>query len=85
MKVSGLKTRILQTPADNPLVVGLPPVTTTREFVALEVRTDDDDTTTLEIDRDVARDDRHAKRRQHSGPRTKRGWAFSGGHRIIAV
>ena len=41
MKVASVSTRILQTPADNPLVVGLPEPTTTREFVTVEVRTDD--------------------------------------------
>jgi L-alanine-DL-glutamate epimerase-like enolase superfamily enzyme len=40
MKVSKVTTRILQTPADNPLVVGIEPVGT-REFVAVEVETDD--------------------------------------------
>ena len=39
MKVSRVTTRILSTPADNPLVVGLP-VSGTREFVAVEVATD---------------------------------------------
>jgi L-alanine-DL-glutamate epimerase-like enolase superfamily enzyme len=41
MKVVSVQTRILQTPADNPLVVGLPEPATTREFVTVEVRTDD--------------------------------------------
>jgi L-alanine-DL-glutamate epimerase-like enolase superfamily enzyme len=41
MKVASVSTCILQTPADNPLVVGLPEPTTTREFVTVEVRTDD--------------------------------------------
>ena len=40
MKVSRVTTRILQTPADNPLVVGLP-ARATREFVTLEIDTDD--------------------------------------------
>jgi L-alanine-DL-glutamate epimerase-like enolase superfamily enzyme len=41
MKIASVKTRILQTPADNPFVVGLPPPTATREFVTVEVMTDD--------------------------------------------
>jgi L-alanine-DL-glutamate epimerase-like enolase superfamily enzyme len=41
MKVTQIKTRVLQTPADNPLVVGLPPTTETREFVTLELGTDE--------------------------------------------
>jgi len=41
MKVSRVTTRILQTPADNPLIVGLPEPTTTREFVSVEIDTDD--------------------------------------------
>jgi L-alanine-DL-glutamate epimerase-like enolase superfamily enzyme len=41
VKVARVTTRILQTPADNPLVVGLPEPTTTREFVSVEVETDD--------------------------------------------
>jgi L-alanine-DL-glutamate epimerase-like enolase superfamily enzyme len=40
MKVTRVQTRILQTPADNPLVVGLP-VEGTREFVTLELGTDE--------------------------------------------
>jgi L-alanine-DL-glutamate epimerase-like enolase superfamily enzyme len=40
MQVTQVKTRILQTPADNPLVVGLP-VEGTREFVTLELGTDE--------------------------------------------
>lgn len=40
MKVTHVKTRILQTPADNPLVVGLPKPTDTRAFVTLELGTD---------------------------------------------
>jgi L-alanine-DL-glutamate epimerase-like enolase superfamily enzyme len=40
MKVTQVKTRILQTPADNPLVVGLPATKETREFVTLELLTD---------------------------------------------
>jgi L-alanine-DL-glutamate epimerase-like enolase superfamily enzyme len=41
MKIESVKTRILQTPADNPLVVGLPEPTATREFVTVEIRTDE--------------------------------------------
>jgi L-alanine-DL-glutamate epimerase-like enolase superfamily enzyme len=41
MKVQQVKTRILQTLADNPLVVGLPEPTATREFVTVEMTTDD--------------------------------------------
>lgn len=41
MKVTHVKTRILQTPADNPLVVGLPVSRETREFVTLELGTDE--------------------------------------------
>ena len=40
MKVTHVTTRILRTPADNPLVVGLPAPTDTREFVTLELYTD---------------------------------------------
>jgi L-alanine-DL-glutamate epimerase-like enolase superfamily enzyme len=40
MKVTHVKTRILQTPADNPLVVGLPVGRETREFVTLDLGTD---------------------------------------------
>ena len=40
MKVTHVTTRILRMPADNPLVVGLPPTTETREFVTLELGTD---------------------------------------------
>jgi L-talarate/galactarate dehydratase len=40
MKVTHVKTRILQTPADNPLVVGIPVGRETREFVTLELGTD---------------------------------------------
>ena len=39
MKVSKSTTRVLQTPADNPLVVGVPQEGT-REFVTLELDTD---------------------------------------------
>ena len=40
MKVSHVTTRLLRTPADNPLVVGLPAPTDTREFALLELGTD---------------------------------------------
>jgi L-alanine-DL-glutamate epimerase-like enolase superfamily enzyme len=40
MKITHVTTRILSTPADNPLVVGLPAPTETREFVTLELGTD---------------------------------------------
>jgi len=40
MKISHVTTRVLRTPADNPLVVGLPAPTDTREFVTLELGTD---------------------------------------------
>src|SRR5438874_11345491 len=40
MKISHVTTRSLRTPADNPLVVGLPAPTDTREFVTLELGTD---------------------------------------------
>src|SRR6185503_14207458 len=40
MKISHVTTRVLSTPADNPLVVGLPVPTDTREFVLLELGTD---------------------------------------------
>ena len=40
MKVTQVKARVLRTPADNPLVVGLP-VEGTREFVTLELGTDE--------------------------------------------
>jgi L-alanine-DL-glutamate epimerase-like enolase superfamily enzyme len=40
MKITHVTTRVLSTPADNPLVVGLPAPTDTREFVALELGTD---------------------------------------------
>jgi L-alanine-DL-glutamate epimerase-like enolase superfamily enzyme len=42
MKVKQVVTRILSTPADNPLVVGLAVPTTTREFVTVQVVTDED-------------------------------------------
>jgi L-talarate/galactarate dehydratase len=41
MKVNQVTARILSTPADNPLVVGLPAPPGTREFVAVQVVTDD--------------------------------------------
>ena len=40
MKITHVTTRVLRTPADNPLVVGLPEPTDTREFVTLELGTD---------------------------------------------
>jgi L-alanine-DL-glutamate epimerase-like enolase superfamily enzyme len=40
MNITHVTTRILSTPADNPLVVGLPAPTDTREFVTLELGTD---------------------------------------------
>src|SRR5213592_1165725 len=40
MKITQVTTRVLRTPADNPLVVGLPAPTDTREFVTLELGTD---------------------------------------------
>ena len=40
MKITTVTTRILRTPADNPLVVGLPETKETREFVTLELGTD---------------------------------------------
>jgi L-alanine-DL-glutamate epimerase-like enolase superfamily enzyme len=40
MKVTHVTTRVLRTPADNSLVVGLPAPTDTREFVTLELGTD---------------------------------------------
>jgi L-alanine-DL-glutamate epimerase-like enolase superfamily enzyme len=41
MKVTHATTRVLRTPADNPLVVGLPATNDTREFVTLQLGTDD--------------------------------------------
>ena len=41
MKITHVTTRILSTPADNPLVVGLPKPTDTREFVTVELGTDE--------------------------------------------
>src|SRR5947199_8782112 len=40
MKITHLTTRALRTPADNPLVVGLPASADTRDFVTLELGTD---------------------------------------------
>jgi L-alanine-DL-glutamate epimerase-like enolase superfamily enzyme len=40
MKISNATTHVLSTPADNPLVVGLPATSETREFVTLELGTD---------------------------------------------
>jgi len=40
MKVTHVTTRVLRTPADNPLIVGLPAPTDTREFVTVELGTD---------------------------------------------
>src|SRR5215470_1249382 len=40
MKITHVSTRVLRTPADNPLVVGLPAPTDHREFVTLELGTD---------------------------------------------
>src|SRR5262249_20937192 len=40
MKVTHVKTRIISTPADSPLVVGIPVGNATREFVTLELGTD---------------------------------------------
>jgi L-alanine-DL-glutamate epimerase-like enolase superfamily enzyme len=40
MRITHVSTRVLRTPADNPLVVGLPAPTDTREFVTLELGTD---------------------------------------------
>ena len=40
MKVTHINTRMIRTPADNPLVVGLPATDETREFVTLELGTD---------------------------------------------
>ena len=41
MKVTQATTRVLRTPADNPLVVGIPVGRETREFVTLELGTDE--------------------------------------------
>ena len=40
MKITHVTTHVLRTPADNPLVVGLPAPSDTREFVTLELDTD---------------------------------------------
>jgi L-alanine-DL-glutamate epimerase-like enolase superfamily enzyme len=40
MKITHAMTRVLSTPADNPLVLGLPAPTDSREFVTLELATD---------------------------------------------
>jgi L-alanine-DL-glutamate epimerase-like enolase superfamily enzyme len=40
VKITGGRTRIISTPTDNPLVVGLPPAAGTRDFVTLELQTD---------------------------------------------
>jgi len=40
MKITHVATRVLRTPADSPLVVGLPAATDTRDFVTLELGTD---------------------------------------------
>ena len=40
MKITHVTTHVLRTPADNPLVVGLPAPSDTREFVTLELGTD---------------------------------------------
>src|SRR5581483_6453674 len=40
MKITHVTTHVLSTPADNPLVVGLPAPAETREFVTLELGTD---------------------------------------------
>ncbi len=41
MRVSKYKTRVLRTPADNPLVVGLPEGNATRTFATLRLKTDE--------------------------------------------
>lgn len=40
MKVTRVTTRVISTPADNPLVIGIPVGNATREFVTLELATD---------------------------------------------
>ena len=40
MKVSHVTTRLIRTPADNPLVVGIDVGNATRDFVTLELGTD---------------------------------------------
>jgi L-alanine-DL-glutamate epimerase-like enolase superfamily enzyme len=41
MKITGFRSWIVNSPADNPLVVGLPERNDTREFVTLELQTDE--------------------------------------------
>jgi L-alanine-DL-glutamate epimerase-like enolase superfamily enzyme len=41
MKIRGYTSHIIRAPADNPLVVGLPERSDTREFVTLELQTDE--------------------------------------------
>ena len=41
MKVTKSTTKVLRTPADNPLLVGQPPSGATRMFVTLELETDE--------------------------------------------
>ena len=41
MKITHVQTHVLRTPASNPLVVGLPAPTDTREFVTVELGTDE--------------------------------------------
>ena len=41
MRVTSHTTRILRTPADNPLIVGVDQGNATREFVTLELNTDE--------------------------------------------
>ena len=41
MKVSKATTKVLRTPADNPLVAGVPPTGATRMFVTLDLETDE--------------------------------------------
>jgi L-alanine-DL-glutamate epimerase-like enolase superfamily enzyme len=40
MKITGFRSHIVRSPADNPLVVGLPERSDTRDFVTLELETD---------------------------------------------
>jgi hypothetical protein len=61
MKITHVTTRVLRTPADHPLVVGLPAPTGTREFV------------TLELGPDQGRAGRRALRTHRPGPRRRRG------------
>ena len=69
MKITHVTTRVLRTPADNPLVVGLPAPTDTREFVTLELGTDQG---AVGHRPDVLR------RRAHPGPQGRR-WTSSPG------